>query len=323
MLGASRRSRIVTSWRGHLPILLITTTLPLAVIGAQLAAGSLAPAAFAALRLPAADDCSAFDATAAGEAALRPPLAATQLSLFDQLDTAGELVERRLELTTASGNASIVDLPVESSVAQPVGELLVYTEAPADALSEIHALDLATGCDMLLATDDEAVRSAIIDPAGKALYVHSVTRAGRDDRGVERIELSTGLARRVLPPLPESDTIGPTFGTGLHWSGAGDALAVQSCGFSSCRTRVVDVWSGAVSTYDAAGQGQFIGLTARHLVTYADCPGLPCAVLSAPLAGGDVTAVASRAFDARLVRDAAGRDLLRIETATGTEELEQ
>jgi hypothetical protein len=323
MLGAIRRSCIVVSWRRRLSVLLVTSTLPLVAAGAQLAPGPLLPAAFAAHRLAVGGDCSAVDPSTAGAAALRPLPPSLELNLADQLDSAGELVGRRLELTTATGSPSSVDLPVESSVAEPIGELLVYTEVPTGALSEIHGLDLVSGCDTLLATNDEVVRSAVIDPAGSALYVHSVSRAGRDDIGILRIDLLTGRGTSVMPPLPDSDAMGPTFGTGLYWSSAGDALAVQSCGFSSCRTRVIDVSSGAVSTYDAAGQGQFIGLTARHLVTYADCPGLPCAVLSARLAGGQVASVASGALNAALVRDAAGRDLLRIETATAIEEVEQ
>lgn len=323
MLGASRHSHIVTSWRRHLPVLLISATVPLVAIGAQVAAGPLLPAAFAGHRVPAGADCSAFDATAAGQAALRPSGSSGRLSLVDQLDAAGELVGRRLELTAAAGQIRSVDLPVESSVAEPTGELLVYTRAPEDAASEIHGLDLASGCDALLATDEEVARSAVIDPAGSALYVHSVARAGRDDLGITRIDLATGLVQRVMPPLPASDAIGPTFATGLHWSSGGGGLAVQSCGFSTCRTRVIDVSSGAVATYDATGQGQFIGLTARHLVTYADCPGLPCAVLSTGLATGEANALASGALNASLIRDHAGRDLLRITTAAGTEEIEQ
>lgn len=323
MLGATRRSRIVTSWRHRLPVLLIASTLPLVAIGVQLAAGSLLPAALAAHRVPAADDCSAFDATAAGAAARRstPPLG--QLSLADQFGATGELVGSRLELTTAAGRTAVVELPVESSVAEPIGDLLVYTEAPAGEPSSIYALDLASGCEARLATDDQVVRSAVIDPAGSALYVHSVSRVGRDDLGVSRIDLLTGRPQRVLPPLSESDVIGPTFGTGLHWSSGGDALAVQSCGFSSCRTRVLDVASGDVATYDAMGQGQFIGLTAHHLITYADCPGLPCDVLTARRPAGEVATLATGALTAALVRDANGRDVLRIESAAGTEEVEQ
>jgi hypothetical protein len=323
MLGAVRRTGIVASWRRRLPILLIAMTLPLVAMGTQLAAGALLPVALAGHRMPAGDKCRLLDPGTVGRVATVRPLPPRWLSLDQQLTAAGELVGRRLELTTAGGDADDIDLPAESSVAEPVGGVLVYTEAPANAPSEIHALDLTSGCDTRLAQSDQVVRGALIDPDGIALYVHSVSRDARDDLGITRIDLSSGVGQQVMPPLPQSDAFGPTFGTELHWSVGGDALAVQSCGFSSCRTRVLDIASGHVSTYDAMGQGEFIGLTSSRLLTYADCAGLPCDVLSTQLGTGEVSTLAAGAFGAALERDAADREVLSVETAAGYLEVEQ
>jgi hypothetical protein len=81
--------------------------------------------------------------------------------------------------------------------------------------------------------------------------------------------------------------LGPIFGTELHWSVDGLALAVQSCGIAECLTRVLDV-EGGIRTYDAPGQGQFIELNEAQLITYAACGGMPCAVIATDLATGIV-----------------------------------
>ena len=101
-----------------------------------------------------------------------------------------------------------------------------------------------------------------------------------------RFDLASGATALVVPPLRPSDDFGPIFGTELHWSVDGSHLAVQSCGFSLCLTRVLDAASGVLATFDEDSQGAFIGLTVDHLLTYGECPGLPCEVVSTDLGTG-------------------------------------
>ncbi len=323
MLGATRRVRSVARWRQHLPALLVTAALPLVALIAQASAGEAVPIALAGHARAVDDHCLSLDPSSAGRAAVRSPQAPGALNLVEELSGSGELAGRRLALSITNGRSDSFELPVESSVADVVGSLLVYTEAPANAPSEVHGLDLETGCDTRLAVSADVVRSAVIDGTGDAIYAHSVSRAGRDDLGVTRIDLDSGSANRVVPPLPPSPDFGPTFGTALHWSEDGDALVVQSCGFSSCRSRVLDIASGHVSMYDHSGQGELIGLTASHLLTYADCAGLPCDVLSTDLRTGAVRSLAADVSSATLARDSGGQELLRVDTPHGIEEVEQ
>lgn len=323
MLGAPWRTRPLSRWRHRLPALIITAALPLAAFVMHLSAGAAVPIALAG-RSPQADEtCPSLDPATAGQAATRQPATAARLTLADNLDKSGELAGRRLSLDGASGRLAHIDLPAESSVADPLGSAVVYTVAPVDASSEVYVLDADSGCDSRLAQSSEVIRSAIISGAGDAIYLHSVSRAQRNDLGVTRIDLASGEATLVVPPLPPSADFGPTFGTELRWNTERNALLVQSCGFSSCRSRVLDPASGRIASYDHAGQGELIGLTASHLLTYAACGGLPCDVLSTELSTGTVSTLSTSAFAASLIGDTTGRYVLRIETVDGITEVEQ
>ncbi len=199
----------------------------------------------------------------------------------------------------------------------------MYTRYSAGPGSEVRALNLATGCDVRLAAPAEIVRSALIDPSASSVYVHSVTRAGRVDAGILRYDLVTGKASMVVPALRAPDGFGPIFGTDLRWDVHGRALAVQSCGFSTCLTRVVDVASGEMATFDGPGQGAFIGLTGEHLVTFASCPGMPCAVLSTDLVNGAVAVIAEEAYSAVVKSTSAEITVISIETIAGHREVVQ
>jgi hypothetical protein len=205
-----------------------------------------------------------------------------------QLGKRGELIGRALNARTASGAQVAVALPVESFVGEAVDDLVVYTQYTVATGSQVRALDLASGCNTLLAAPAEIVRSAVLSPDGASLYVHSVKRSGRADAGVTRFDLAAGTATSVVPGLLPNDRLGPIFGTSLQFSEDGGALAVQSCGFGECLTRVLNVVSGAVRTYDAPGQGEFISLDDVHLLTYAACGAMPCDVITTELATADV-----------------------------------
>ena len=235
----------------------------------------------------------------------------------------GELTGRLVAVQSETGAAANLLLPVESFVGAPQGDSLVYTSYSPALGSEVGLVDLASGCRTKLATPAEIVRSALVDPSGSFVYVHSVSHAGRADMGIERIDLATGAAALVVPPLAPSDAFGPTFATELRWSVDGSALAVQSCGFEACRTRVLDVASGAIATYDAPGQGALIGLTDAHLVTFADCAGIPCPALGIDLASGMTSVLADTALSASIVPVGDGLGTVAVETAAGTVEVTQ
>jgi hypothetical protein len=323
MLGAAWRVQPPRHWRQGLSAALLTAAIPVLVAVAQVWPGAPVPVALAQRGSRASLACPALDPATAGLAAGRMPAGTSSVSLVDELDAAGSLTGHRLHLVTPGGLSEEIDLPVESAVAAPLGSLLVYAEAPADGPSEVHGLDVESGCDTRLTTAPQVVRSAVIDPAGNALYVHSVSRITRHDLGVARLDLASGRMDQAVPPLPASAEFGPTFGTELRWSAGAELLLVQSCGFSSCRSRVLDIASGRLATYDRPGQGEFIGLTKRHLLTYADCAGVPCPVISTDLDTGIVSTLADEVEDADLGRDRAGRDVLRIERNGQTEEIVQ
>lgn len=238
------------------------------------------------------------------------------------LSTTGEISGQALSLDTVAGPKTVA-LPAESFVGKAAGDLLVYTAYSAAAGSSVHLVDLANGCDKVATAAAQIVRSAVLDASGSVLYVHSVSKAGRRDNGVARLNLESGNTTTVVPPIAPSEPFGPTFGTQLAWSVDGAALAVQSCGFAACRTRVLEVASGVIATFDDPGQGAFIALTKNHLVTYGDCLGLPCAALSFELATGQRTTLADSASSVAVTPVTNGDAGLSIETANGTTEVVQ
>jgi hypothetical protein len=231
-------------------------------------------------------------------------------AISDKLDQRGEFLGRSIA-GQAAGRPFALTLPVESSVSAPAGDALVYTRAIAGK-SEVHVVDLATGCDATLARPAGTARSAVLDPSGSAVYVHGVTFPARADAGVVRYALDGSADQRVVLPLPDDARFGLTFGTQLGWSTDGSTLFVHSCGAYECRTRLLDVASGSVSTVDSRGHGQIIGVTPAHLVTYGACTGLPCPVISHDLATGSEETVANVAWATSIDGSS-----LTIQTAAG------
>ena len=306
-------------WRNRFgpPILLMTALFSTFVTPAALSAG-LSPAA------PVAIDCRNVTSVSVARAVLNGSSGRAAVARIQpQIAKRGELTGRVLSAQTAAGSAISIALPVESFVGPAVGDLVLYTRHSAETGSEVRAVSLVSGCDVRLAAPGEIVRSAVLDPLASSVYVHSVSRSGRADAGVARYDLATGKAVQALAPVRTPDRFGLIFGTELRWDMAGDRLAVQSCGFSRCLTRVLDVASGQVSTFDSVRQGAFIGLTETHLITFAGCHGLPCDVLSTDLATGSVSSLATEAFSAQLEASGAGTAALSIETSAGVVEVIQ
>lgn len=303
--------------RAAMPALLLIAMLSTAITPAAMSAGLL-PAAATSV------DCRSVTPAAAARGALesRSPRAA-MVRMQAQLGRRGELTGRVMTAQSAAGAPTSIVLPAESFVGPAIGDLIVYTLHSADTGSEVRALNLANGCDVRLAAPAEIVRSAVIDPTTSSVYVHGVTRAGRADAGVLRYDLVSGEAATVLPPLSAPTGFGPIFATNLRWDVGATALAVQSCGFSQCLTRVLDIAAGKITSFNQPGQGAFIALTRQHLLTFANCPGLPCAVLSADVATGSVSVIAEEAYSALVKATDSEGTVVIIETAAGEMEVVQ
>jgi hypothetical protein len=284
-------------------------------------------------RIPPSTACtgSAGDATRALRAP--DPIAPARLvgeswfRLQPRLDTALALAGQQLEIGWHGGASRLLDLPPESFAAGPFGRL-VLVGADDGRRSTLRALDGADPCDWLLATEQHVIRRATIDPLGNSLYEFRVDRFSRADLGVWRRPLSGGASVRVVPPLPADDHYGPTFSTELSWSDRGDQLAVQSCGFTRCRTRLLHLASGAVRSVLGEDQGPLLGVAGGKLVGYGTCRGLPCRVRAIDLdSGSDVTLVEAAGV-AGLVATEAGpavayeagngdAELVAVDVATG------
>ena len=296
---------------------------PIAALGAAglLASGSGGATA----RIPSFVACtgSAGDATAA--ARVPDPAGPAQLAgeswfrLQPRLDTALALAGQQLEIGWRGGASRSLDLPPESFAAGPFGRLVVVG-ADDGARSTLRAFDGADPCDWLLATEQNVIRRATIDPLGNDVYEFRVDRASRADLGVWRRALSGGAAVRVVPPLPVDDRYGATFSTELSWSEPGDQLTVQSCGVGRCRTRLLDLASGTIQSVVGEDQGALLGVTGGKLIGYGACRGLPCPVRSTDLASGIGVTLITAAGAAGLVETEAG-PAVAYETGTGSAEL--
>ena len=298
--------------------------LPSILLGSSLLLTAVVPAALSAgpAITDAEGECSS-GAMAVARAALHPPSDRATTRVQQLLGRRGELTGRVLTVER-SGRAPVeVSLPPESFVGQRVGDLIVYTLHTSESGSSIHLLDVESGCDVSVAERSDVVRSALLDPDGAAVYFHSVTRSERRDNGVHVWDISSGATVEAIAALAASDEFGPTFGTDLRWSVDATALAVQSCGFERCRTRILDIASGTLAIFDAPGQGALIGLTSAHLVTFADCAGLPCDVVSIDLASGARATLAEEALGASLSAARSGAAIVSIETAAGVVEVVQ
>ena len=306
-------------WRESIgpPSLFMTSALLIAA--ALPAALTLGPPAQASG--PSAASCRAFDGPAAIARAATTARAAGQ-SVQDraQISARGELTGRRLDVQASTGVPVAVTLPPESFVAPATGNVLVYGMSSTGGGSEVHAIDLASGCDLTLAKPAGVVRSAQLDAAGTSLFVHAVTGAGRSDAGVTRHDLVTGTTSQAVPPLPVSEQFGPTFGTELRWSLDGRSLAVNSCGISHCRTRILDTVTGQLEAMDEPGHGPLVGLTAQTLFVLEDLHGLPSALLAVDRQSGVLTRLHEAVFDASLEQSGANA-LLKFETAAGVREV--
>jgi hypothetical protein len=291
---------------------------------ALLLTAALSASAVFAARLPgpgSAGQCSTTPVKAA-RAALRQGSETRAAGRTQQrLGRRGELIGRTLLIDRPSLDTVQIQLPAESFVGHRQGNAVVYTRSGGGRGSEVHLVDLATGCDTVIARPSVIARSAILSPDASAVYVHGVTPRSRADAGVVRYDLPTGNATEVVPALTSRSRLGRIFGTQMAWSLGSESLTVQSCGFAECLSRVLDVASGALRTVESAGQGALVGTTDSALVTYATCPGLPCAVIAHDISTGTRRVLSHEAFETgmRILPD--GRASVSITTAEGLVEV--
>src|SRR2546421_397112 len=122
--------------------------------------------------------------------------------------------------------------------------------------SSLRAFEATSGCAWSIATETDVIRRATVDPAAGLAYEFRVDRATRADLGIWRRPLAGGPATRVIDPLAADDRYGPTFSTELSWSVPRDVLVAQSCGITSCRTRLLDTLNGHFQSIEVADQGE-------------------------------------------------------------------
>lgn len=214
------------------------------------------------------------------------------MRLDPTLDPDGALVGQRLSMGLhEGGSARVMALPAESFAAGPFGRLLLVG-ADDGAASRLFTIDVATGCLSSVAEVTDVIRRATISPAGDTVFEGRVDRTTRADLGVWRRPLDgSGPAARVLEPIPADGRFGRTWSTEFTWSLEGDRLAVQSCGETACRTRVLEPATAGrpVRLVADPALGPLVGLAGPRIVSYAACRGFPCPLVSVDAdAGGQL-----------------------------------
>jgi hypothetical protein len=230
----------------------------------------------------------------------------------------GEQTGRRLSVQPRRGPRVVVDLAPDSFVGPPAGGWLIYGEHRPATGSEVRALSLDNGCSVRIAIPDGIVRGALADAAGRYLYVHTVTSAGRRDGGVVRTDIATGETSAAPAPFEPDDDFGPIFATSLAWAHGGRSLVVQSCGYLACLTRVLDVTDSRLRTYDAP-HGELVGVSERALIAFAAEHHRPTELLAVDLASGAVVTIADQVLAAEMA--GTGSSTVRIETPAGWQEV--
>jgi hypothetical protein len=224
---------------------------------------------------------------------------------LDPLIEAGERRGQRLSLGIADGaDPWVVPLDAESFASGPAGDrVLVGTDD--GSMSRLSLIDLRLRCRHAVAASTDVIRRATLAPDGATIYEFRVDRATRAELGVWRRDLRTpSTAVRVLPSIAPDARFGRTWSTELAWSIDGSRLAVQSCGESACRTRILDPSSGLVQAVADPDLGALVGLTRDRLVVHAACRGLPCPLVAVALADGNRTVLDPAAGLAAMALDA-------------------
>ncbi len=233
----------------------------------------------------------------------------------EQLDASGTLTGRKLFVGHGGAAVATEDLPIESAVSGPVGGVIVVV-ADDGTHSQVRLVSAVGGCETPLHSTSDVVRTAILDPAAGSVFAHLVDRASRADLGTWRIS-PTGTggseARLVAPPLGDlARVVGSVWATDLRLDASATHLAVQSCADLGCLTRIFDLEQpGQVSLLvSGVDEGPMLGFAGANLVTWAACPGYPCAILAWAPGGGKPETLVNLAGAAALTSD--GRRLVAL-----------
>lgn len=281
--------------------------------------------------VPAPAACSASPVGAGKQVT---PQVGTWWKTIDRLDPAGTLVGRQVFVGRDGAATAVADLAAESAVSGPVGGIVVVTTDDGSG-SEIRLLSFRDACSWVAHRSPSVVRSAILDPADGALFLHLLDRATRADRGIWKLADAATDAEPVLvaPPLDAGSRAGASVGlvwsTELRLDARGSSLAVQSCGDGGCLIRIVDLddVTAPPLVVGGPGQGDLLGFAGDELVTWSRCPGLPCSIVSwDPTTGGgrilvDEARSAGLTGDGRrlvaAVASGPGAGVLEVDPATG------
>jgi hypothetical protein len=297
---------------------------PLIIIAAILLVARPEPVAEAArpIAIHAISACMSVDPVAAAPAS-RPGV---WWKSVERLDSAGTFLGRRVSIGAGAITAGGLDLPAESSVSGPAGGLIVVT-ADDGSRSTVRVLSAAAGCGIVIHETGAVVRIAILDHRDHSVLAHLVDRATRADLGTWRLAIAPAgatEARLVAPPLGDlAPTVGTVWGTGLLLDAQGSHLAVQSCTDLGCLSRIFDLRhpAGAPLVIKSAAEGPMLGFAGGSLVTWAACPGYPCAILAWDPATSHSRTLLSAASAAAMTAD--GRRLVAIQAdAAGSRAIE-
>jgi hypothetical protein len=203
---------------------------------------------------------------------------------------------------------TVLAIDAEGSASGPVGDgVLVLSDD--GAASRLALVDARNACAVMLDRSLDVVRRALLAPDGRGLVEHRLERSKRTSLGIWRRPLD-GPSVRILAAIEPDDRFGRTFSTEIEWTADG-RLVIQSCGAAACRTRVLDPGSGRLDrVVDDDRQGELIGVSGSQLVTYAACPGLPCAIVATDLGVGTQRVLAAEAGLARVIASADGARLI-------------
>ena len=250
--------------------------------------------------------CGVADAAAAS----RP--AASPWFLMDAvLDRTGTLAGLRLTLGALGERSRHLELPPESFAWGPVSDRLLVGDDDGSS-SRLRLLDVALGCAITVAGEQDVIRGAVVSPVDGSIWEHRVARAGRTDLGIWRRTPDGRAATRILPGMPSDDRYGPTYATELRWTGDG-RLGVASCGELACRSRVLDPVTGRTSSVEATGP--MIGVDGDTVVAYQVCHGFPCPIIAVDTVTGRRTTLVDGAGAAAL--GGIGHGVLVYESAHG------
>jgi hypothetical protein len=232
------------------------------------------------------------------------------------LDPTGTLAGQRLVLGRADGSGRrSMDVAAESFAAGPFGTIvLVGTDDGAG--SRLVAVDVLAGCATTLDTATDIIRRSTVSPDGRSVMEFRVDRRSRADLGVWRKPLDRDApATPIVAPIKADARFGRTWSTEFLWSLDATDLAIRSCGESACRTRLLDLETGALGLVDEPDLGPTVGVADGRLIAYLACRGLPCPIVAVDLATGGRRTLAPDAGPAVVIATSDGPRLVHERNA--------